>query len=156
MKGFFSKEMPIWAEKLVISLLIIEFTMLALTAETLYDCMPKPVLGYLLTLLTLEIILIDLSRKEKNVQEKRKLHMDIKKIFQGISETSNIIEEEVIRRIKCELGTVINNGASCSSISSDIERIKFIASTKSMRLVEQYCHKALVATAIAHFGGYEQ
>ena len=156
MKNIFSKEVPTWAEKLAVSLLIIEFTMLALTAETLYDCMPKPVLGYLLTLLTLEIILMQISRNDNNVQEKRKLHMDIKKIFRGISETSNTIEEEVIRRMKSELGTVINNGASCSSISADLSRIKFIASTKSMRLVEQYCRKALVATAIAHFGGYEQ
>ena len=143
-----STEAPIWAETVVGSLLGIEFLFLILTAETLYDFMPKAAFAYLILAV---IGLMYICKNDRNVHMKRKLHIDIRKIFFGITETSNIIEEEVIRRIKKEIGIVINNGASYSSISADLDRINFIASTKSMRLVEAYCKKASMATTLAYF-----
>ena len=148
MKSILLSEMPTWAETAVGTLLAIEITFMALTAEALYDFMPANTYIYILLAV---IGLMYISRDVQEVHMKRKLHMDIRKIFFGITETSNIIEEEVIQRIKNELGIVINNGASYSSISNDLDRVKFIASTKSMRLVEEYCHKASMATTLAYF-----
>ena len=152
MKNILIREvrLPKLIEILIISILVIEVLMMATASEELMDYYPSWALPLMLIILSAfglveTIISYELSHR------KRKVHIDIKKIFDGVSETSNIVEDLVISRLKNEVREVVGNGASLRSIYVDVDRIKFIASTKSMRLVEQYCEGALLATSVAIF-----
>lgn len=138
------KVIEIWLTMLV----TLESLFLALSAERLVDYYPQWSLPLILISLALYGLIDFVNSCSVN---RKKRHINIRWIFDGVSETSNLIENLVISRLKNEVREIIGNGASLRSIYADLDRIRFIASTKSMRLVEEYCEAALLATSVAIF-----
>lgn len=97
-----------------------------------------------------DIILLLLTITPEPIQ--RTPHLNIRKIFKGITSSEIISEDEVISRIEMEVQKVISKeGSTYNSIYMDLENLKDIAASKSMGHVEEYLDKKMLKVAIVNF-----